>query len=96
MHGSTVREDGRVLVCLRCGFAGNEDDARYCGICGTSLYNYCENDDCPVGVNAPWRLYCRECGCLTAYWRVMDQQAAMKVYTEFHKPSLTAFEDLLH
>ncbi|MGI6700804.1 MAG: hypothetical protein ACOX6G_10920 [Christensenellales bacterium] len=43
--GFVMNEDLRVTECPKCGNEEFSEDADYCRICGTTLYNLCDGED---------------------------------------------------
>ena len=77
--GVPVDENKRVIICPKCSNETFSDDAEYCRICGTSLYNYCEGneEDVPFGYDGPIvhkcpgnARYCEICGSKTTYLKL--------------------------
>lgn len=73
--GYQMDENLRVIKCPVCGNKEFSDDAEYCRICGTRLYNYCEGyydgfaQENICHKNPGNARYCETCGSPTYFFK---------------------------
>ena len=73
-------ETCRVKICPVCGNEEFSEDADYCRICGTDLFNRCENgDNFGQHPNPSNARFCEQCGAPTNYFK----RGLLKKYTDF-------------
>lgn len=64
--GYELDEYARVRNCARCGNDQLSDEAQFCQICGTPLYNRCTSRSCQTAAQGNAR-FCVLCGAPTTF-----------------------------
>ncbi|NBI05796.1 ImmA/IrrE family metallo-endopeptidase [Senegalia massiliensis] len=66
--GYPVDKDKQLYNCPKCEFYDISKDDNYCPICGTYLYNKCENQDCSK-IQEGYARFCTSCGSSTYLYK---------------------------
>lgn len=96
--GYEMDKNLRVLCCPKCNNEQFSDNAEFCRICGTPLFNYCEGEDVCDEMGNIDRIrhknygnsrFCEKCGTKTVFFT----KKFLQVFDELPRDSLEAFSE---
>jgi hypothetical protein len=67
-----LNKQNQFSICPVCGVEDYSEEAEFCKICGTPLFNACTHD--PAHLNYPESKYCYICGNTTAFYETESHQ----------------------